>query len=97
MNARQKAKTYKKQLKAYENLYCKPNEIFIDRTQLEHRKFSSVIHSNDLMTVDKNEIMDSIYNKICNQLKLVVKDNLVEVIDLDNNRHIYEFDMWTLK
>ena len=97
MNARQKAKSYKKQLKAYENLYCKPTEIIIDRTQLVHRKFSSVLNSNDLMIANKNEIKDAIHNKICNQIKLVLKDNLVEIIDLDNNRHIYEFDMWTLK
>lgn len=98
MNARQKAKICKKQLKAYENLFCKPNEIHIDRTQLMHHKISFLVYEEDQMQ-DPDAAMDEACNEICRKLMPIIRNNITisKPFNPLHNAQGCVFDVWTLK
>ena len=96
MNARQKAKSYKKQLEAYERLNCPTNTIYVDRTQLTHRKIAFAVYAEDLMH-DPGNAMNEVCRKACHELMPIVRNNITELSEPLNNAREYVFDVWTLK
>lgn len=93
MNARQKAKYYKKSLENYKLLVNNPKEVHVDQTQLKHYKMSYKIDIKDILN-GPDAALDLIYNNIVQQCVPIIYNNIRETSEPLNNCFIYECDIW---
>jgi len=94
MNARQKAKYYKKALENYNHLTSAPREIHLDRTQLNHYKMSFRVRPEDILK-NPNAAIEMVRNNIFQQFVPVVCNNIRKSFDPYNNCYIFKCDIWT--
>ena len=78
MNARQKAKLYKQQLK---RVTVPVNEICIDRTQLKHRRIQIKMPISFGSKFNKDEIKKAAKNRVLNELDDIIYNNIIETED----------------
>ena len=93
MNARQKAKHYKKALEAYNRLVDPPKEVHVDQTQLKHYMMSVKVDADDIFK-DPNAATNAVRNIIVQQCVPIVYNNIRQTEKPMNNFFIYECDIW---
>jgi len=93
MNARQKAKYYKKALENYNRLISVPKELCIDRTQLKHYKMSFKIDSEVILN-DPNAAIKIVRDHIFQQCVPIVCNNIRQTDYPLSNCFLYECDIW---
>lgn len=94
MNARQKAKLYKQQLK---RLTVPVNEIRIDRTQLKHSRIDIKIPTSFDSKFNEDEIKKVVKNRVLDELDDIIYNNIIKTEDpYYKEFHNYEFNIWTM-
>jgi len=93
MNARQKAKYYKKALENYNHITNVPREIYLDRTQLKHYKMSFRIDSEVILN-DPNTAIKIVRDHIFRQCVPIICNNIRQTDYPLSNCFLYECDIW---
>ena len=94
MNARQKAKLYKRQLEQYS---IEPKIIRLDRTQLKHRSIQIKMPISFGSKFNKDDIKKEVKNRVLNELDDIIYNNIIETKDpYYKEFYNYEFDVWTM-
>lgn len=94
MNLRQKAKRFKKLYE--ESLPKKPYPVVHSTTSLKHYKVQQSIDSRDILYIqDDLQIMKSVIeNRILQELRPLIFDNLIVEHDLYTDTYRYSLDIW---
>ena len=94
MNARQKAKLYKRQVEQYS---IEPKIVYLDRTQLKHRSIHVQIPVSFESKFNKDDIKKEVKNRVRNELDDIIYNNIIETEDSYYKEfYNYEFDIWTI-
>lgn len=90
MNARQKAKKYKR---LYEKSRIQPYIIEEYRT-LQHYAYSQMIGSDMVMELPEEAIMKVVTKRMAEALRPLIEKNAEITRDERINRYIYRIDLW---
>ena len=91
MNARQKAKRYKK---LYENMLKKPYPVIYKARDGKHYRVRYKVNRMELVGVPPHALQNDIENHILEELRPIVRDNLKVENDLYSDEFIYSLDIW---
>lgn len=93
MNARQKAKLYKRKLEQY----VKPKTVYLNSSQLKHSRIHVQIPISCGSKFNKDEIKKEVKNRILNELDNIIYNNIIKIEDSYYKEfYNYEFDFWTM-
>ena len=93
MNARHKAKYYKKALENYNHITNVPREIHLDRTQLKHYRMSFSVDSEVVLN-DPNAAIKMVRDHMWQECIPIVCNNIRQTDYPLNNCFLYECDIW---
>lgn len=91
MNARQKAKYYKKRFEEYKELIIPTNTIYRHSDNLDHLVANSRIAPDIVEYASEEQLMSMHISRIADQLE---KDVIPNYIDISKDKGIARFHLW---